>query len=255
MMRIDPRDLGSFWTIDGEHLRITPLQASRFAKEIAGDWNPIHDVGAKRYCVPGDLLFAVVLSRYGLRQRMAFRFEDMVGEGQVLRLPAPPSEATGGAGADAEAALILADVAGKPCLSVTLGGACSHDAVATEAFIRRYVSFSGRNFPHFLQPLMAEQGVMFNLDRPLVIYDSMAFALSAPVPAAGLDLELSGRGLEVQGRRAVATLEFRISADGESIGEGRKRLLVGGLQAYDGERVQAFIDRYRGRMSRYAPEG
>lgn len=248
-MGIDVHDLSTFWSVDGDRLLISPEQGSRFAKEIAGDWNPLHDVGARRYCVPGDLLFAVVLHCYGLREQMRFRFEGMLGEGQSLRLPS---------GFDREGdavQLVLTDASDKPCLSVDANGRLSADASAADAFTRRYVAFSGQNFPHFLQPLMAEQGVMFNLERPLVIYDSMAFTLHAPVPASGLDMALSGRRLDVDGRRAVATLEFAISADGVQIGDGVKRLLIGGLQPYDGDRVQGFIDAYRERIRRYTTEG
>jgi len=248
-MRIDAHDLSTFWSVDGDRLRISPEQGSRFAKEIAGDWNPLHDVGARRYCVPGDLLFAVVLHRYGLRERMRFRFEGMLGEGQSLCLP------DGLDREDDAGQLVLTDTTDKPCLSVDADGPLCADAPAAETFTRCYVAFSGQNFPHFLQPLMADQGVMFNLERPLVIYDSMAFTLHAPVPASGLAMALSDRRLEVDGRRAVATLEFAISADGVSIGDGVKRLLIGGLQTYDGVRVQAFIDAYRERIRRYTPGG
>lgn len=248
-MGIDAHELSTFWSVDGDRLLISPEQGSRFAKEIAGDWNPLHDVGARRYCVPGDLLFAVVLHRYGLRERMRFRFEGMLGEGQSLCLPSGPDQES-----DA-GQLVLTDTTEKPCLLVDTEGAVCADAPAADAFTRCYVAFSGQNFPHFLQPLMAEQGVMFNLERPLVIYDSMAFTLHAPVPVGGLDMSLSGRRLEVEGRRAVATLEFAITADGVPIGNGVKRLLIGGLQPYDGDRVQAFIDAYRERIRRYTPDG
>ena len=40
---------------------VTREQASRFAKSIADDCNPLHDIDAKRFCVPGDLLFSMVL--------------------------------------------------------------------------------------------------------------------------------------------------------------------------------------------------
>lgn len=248
-MGIDAHELNTFWSVDGDRLRISSEQGSRFAKEIAGDWNPLHDVGARRYCVPGDLLFAVVLHRYGLRERMRFRFEGMLGDGQSLCLPTGPAHESD------SGQLVLTDTTDKPCLLVDTEGAVCADASAVDAFTRCYVAFSGQNFPHFLQPLMAEQGVMFNLDRPLVIYDSMAFSLHAPVPVSGLDMALSGRRLEVDGRRAVATLEFAISADGVRIGDGAKRLLIGGLQPYDGDRVQAFIDAYRERIRRYTPDG
>ena len=41
----------------GQEVRVSRQQASDFAKNIADDFNPIHDVQTKRFCVPGDLLF------------------------------------------------------------------------------------------------------------------------------------------------------------------------------------------------------
>ena len=68
-------------------IQVSRQQASNFAKQIADDFNPIHDVEAKRFCVPGDLLFALALSKYGLSQRMSFTFSDMVGDGIALQFP------------------------------------------------------------------------------------------------------------------------------------------------------------------------
>ena len=43
---------------NGEYFSFTRKQASDFAKQVASDFNPIHDEDAKRFCVPGDLLFS-----------------------------------------------------------------------------------------------------------------------------------------------------------------------------------------------------
>lgn len=49
--------------------QFTRQQASHFAKLVAGDFNPIHDEDSKRFCVPGDLLFAVLLQKKALAKR------------------------------------------------------------------------------------------------------------------------------------------------------------------------------------------
>ena len=63
-------DIASFATLTDQGMMFSQTQASEFAKGIAGDFNPIHDVGGKRFCVPGDLLFASLLNRYGVYQRI-----------------------------------------------------------------------------------------------------------------------------------------------------------------------------------------
>ena len=58
-------------------------QACEFAKQVATDFNPIHDEDAKRFCVPGDLLFAVLLHKYGLTEQLSCTFNGMVGSDGV----------------------------------------------------------------------------------------------------------------------------------------------------------------------------
>ena len=53
---------------------------------MAGDFNHIHDEDSKRFCVPGDLLFAVLLSKEGISQKMRFEFSGMVGDGIALSI-------------------------------------------------------------------------------------------------------------------------------------------------------------------------
>ena len=67
-----------------EFVTITREQGSQFAKKVADDFNPLHDADAKKFCVPGDLLFSLVLSRYGVSENMYFKFEGMIDETSQL---------------------------------------------------------------------------------------------------------------------------------------------------------------------------
>ncbi|MEX0729361.1 MAG: DUF3581 domain-containing protein [Aquisalimonadaceae bacterium] len=231
--------LDQFHSSKDGHVRITAEQASRFAKEVAGDFNPIHDPGAKRFCVPGDLLFSLVLARYGLSSKMTFSFKGMVGDGVPLRFPESP-----------ESLIEITDDAGRTCLQVERHGVPLRNAALAENLARHYVAFSGQNFPHFLKPLMAEQQVMFNPDRPLVIYESMSFDLQH-LNFSNPGLELADSQLKVNGKRGDAYLGFRISADGEVVGTGFKKLVISGLRAYDEDRLQEFIAYFTGRRAEY----
>ncbi len=216
-------------------VRISATQASRFAKEVAGDFNPIHDPDAKRFCVPGDLLFCLVLSRYGLSQRMSFAFTGMVGDNVGLRLPAEPG-----------ALIELTDETGKCYLRVERDGAVTRDPALVERIARSYVSFSGHNFPYILAPLMARHKVMINLERPLVIYESMSFDLDS-LDLADPTLELADATLEVAGKRGDAYLHFHFGAGGRTVGSGQKKLVLSGLREYDEEAMQRFIEQYNRR--------
>ena len=63
-----------FYNKNNNGISVSGEQASDFAKIISNDFNPIHDADSKRFCVPGDLLFALVVKHYGLRENMDFRF-------------------------------------------------------------------------------------------------------------------------------------------------------------------------------------
>lgn len=227
--------LDDFYALAGGRLCIAAEQASQFAKRMAGDYNPIHDPGARRFCVPGDLLFALVLAQHGLSQRMTFHFRGMVGADVPLTI----RECEGNL-------LSVVDDAGKEYLCVERSGETTRDPDVIEAFTRRYIAFSGRNFPHYLQPLMKTHGVMFNPQRPLVIYDSMGFVLDN-LDVSALDVEFAGSSFEINGKRGEAHLEFRMLADGESVGSGSKKLVVSGLQPYDADVMDAFVEDFNRR--------
>lgn len=210
-------------------IRISAQQASDFAKRIAGDFNPIHDAGARRFCVPGDLLFALVLSRFGLSRQMDFRFCSMVGDNTLLVLDE-----------NAAGQIEVRDDEGKQYLEVDRQGAANHDVAVIEAFTHCYVAFSGKNFPHVLLPLLESRGVMFNPKRPLVIYDSMGFTLDR-TDLAEPSLELVDSNLEVTGKRGDVRLEFRILDRGKPVGHGSKKLVVSGLSDYDAAAMDEIV--------------
>lgn len=221
--------LDEFHTRTGTWIRVSADQASRFAKRVAGDFNPIHNPDARRFCVPGDLLFALVLARFGLSQHMSFRFLNMVGDGTPLAFQE-----------DDDGLIRVCDDTGKCYLEVQRRGRITHDETVVEAFTRCYVAFSGKNFPHYLKPLMEEQQVMFNPRRPLVIYDSMGFSLAC-LDGVAPGLELVDSSLDVAGKRGEVQLEFRITAEGEEVGVGSKKLVVSGLCDYDPEAMDEVV--------------
>ncbi|WP_251977250.1 DUF3581 family protein [Salinicola avicenniae] len=221
--------LDEFHSAEADRICVTAEQASRFAREIAGDYNPIHDPCARRFCVPGDLLFSLVLAHYGLSQRMTFHFCGMVGDRVALRFV---EDEAGG--------VSVVDDAGKQYLKVQREGWTIRDPATVETFTRRYVAFSGRNFPHYLKPLLEDKGVMFNPQRPLVIYDSMGFSLEDHDPC-DLELDFAGAELDVKGKRGEAHLEFRMRCGERDVGTGSKKLVISGLQPYDADQMETFV--------------
>lgn len=222
-----------FYSVQDGRIVISAPQATYFAKEIAGDFNPIHDPDARRFCVPGDLLFTLVVSRFGLSANMTFKFRNLLGAEVPLEFRESDNGET----------INVVDEAGKIYLEVTRKGAITRDEQVIEEFSRCYVAASGKNFPHTLKPLMESNGVMFNPDRPMVMYESMSLALTQlenPQP----DLELNNAGLEVAGKRGNVTLEYNLQSSGKTVGEVSKRLVLGGLREYCPEAMAGIIEEF-----------
>jgi hypothetical protein len=223
--------LTDYYTAEGERVTFSRDQASRFAKEIANDFNPLHDVDARLFCVPGDLLFAVAVSHFGLSQKMCFHFSEMVTNNTLLFSDSTSSR------------LDITDENGKTYLSIDRDGEISHDQGVINNLTQCYVAFSGKTFPHLLVPLMAQQGVMINPGRPMIMYHSMEITLDR-VGLREPILESTGSSLEVQGKKAMARLDFHIMEDGREVGQGAKHMALRGLQAYQEEVMQQVVDTY-----------
>ncbi len=231
--------LKEFYDLYEGNISIAAKQASMFAKEVAHDFNPLHDVDAKRFCVPGDLLFSLVLEKYGLSQNMHFTFSGMVGHDVLLNFP------------DTDAGQIaVTDNEGKTYLQVERSGGLSKDSALIESFTRDYVAFSGQNFPYVLVPLLATENVMFNLNRPLVIYESMTLSFEH-LDFQQASVEMLEPKMEVNGKRASAFLHFQIKADDQVVGTGFKKLAISVLNGYEAEPMQAFVDEYLDRKNSY----
>jgi len=227
--------LEDYYSEDDAKITFSRQQASDFAKHIAGDFNPIHDPDAKRFCVPGDLLFSLVLAKCGLSQKMRFVFSGMVNDNVALDFP------------DTDAAMLdISDANGKKYLSLERSGETTRNSDLIRDLTSSYVRFSGHTFPHILVPLMSEQRVMINPDRPLVIYESMAIDLDR-LDFSDPTLELTRSLLEVDGKRGNVRLEFCLRSGDEVVGKGEKAMVISGLRAYDAERVQAMVDNYASR--------
>lgn len=209
----------------------TREQGSNFAKKVANDFNPLHDADAKRFCVPGDLLFAIMLAKYGISQHMEFVFSGMVVAGVELVLPEPTAE------------LHIKDTAGKEYLQVKRAGETTRDASLVQYLTQSYVEFSGQTFPHILVPLLAAQNVMINPDRPMVIYESMTIDLDRLDITQPL-LQADYNALDISGKRGSVELAFNLTDGGEIVGRGKKHMLLSGLREYDKDAIAGAIVTY-----------
>ena len=199
------------------HVCFTREQGSNFAKHMAGDFNPLHDADARRFCIPGDLLFSVVLAKYGVSQQMEFNFSGMVFEGVELVLPEPSEE------------LKIQDTEKRDYLQVRRGGDLSRDETLLQSLTQKYVEFSGKSFPHILVPLLAEQNVMINAARPMVMYVSMA-----------IDLDT----LDIENPSLCSDYSFNFLERDRIIGRGKKCIILSGLREYDKAVMDAAIVDY-----------
>lgn len=225
-------NITNFFNKDNGQISFNRTQASSFAKGVAGDFNPIHDEDNRRFCVPGDLLFAVYLSQYGVHQKMKFEFSGMVNDSTQLVFPA-----------EVPASFSLKDSDDKVYLDIRASGDVTRDDAFIAALSEKYVQFSGQTFPHILVPLMQQEGVMINPSRPLVIYKNMEICLDQ-LAGENIALSLKNSLLHKNGKKAEVRLEFTILADDKEIGHGAKNLLLSGLRDYNQEELDEVIHSY-----------
>ncbi|MFD2176659.1 DUF3581 family protein [Veronia pacifica] len=224
--------LENYYTTSDNKLQFSRQQASHFAKLVAGDFNPIHDEDAKRFCVPGDLLFSVLLSKVGISKEMRIEFNGMINDGTDLELQ------------DTEDGhLNVVDDAGKLYLTLERRGETINDPRIAEKIASHYVRFSGKNFPYIMVPLMEEAGMMINPARPLVMYESMELKFDK-LTFDNPEVVLSETSMDIDGKRGVVTLGFSIKDNGEVIGKGNKRMLCSGLRPFETDEINNLVTEF-----------
>lgn len=221
----------NFYTQSGGKYSFSKQQGSDFAKEIAGDFNPLHDPENNRFCIPGDLLFSLSLSKFGISQNMTFDFQGMVsGDSEVHFVET------------AEQIKVVNDNE-KSFLTVSRDGEINQEQAFVEALVRSYVAFSGKTFPHIIVELMKEEGVMVNPVKPMVIYDMMELGF-AKFSQHRPEVVLKNSRFDVNGKRGMVIMNFDICANDEVIGHGEKQIIMSGLRPYDQEGIDVLVDNY-----------
>ena len=227
--------LQSFYTESDNQFSVSGEQGSQFAKQICNDYNPIHDPDSKRFCVPGDLLFALSLNNYGLSEKMNFDFSGLVGADKLLVFPTSDSSE-----------LVIKDEREKAYLTLIREGDNSSNPKAIEHLVRSYVAFSGHSFPYILVPLMEQHQVMINNNRPLVMYQSMSLNLDQ-LELEKPEVKLINADMQVEGKRGNVTLHFAINDGGKAVGRGEKKLVLSGLREFDAQVMDQLIKQYEAR--------
>jgi hypothetical protein len=233
-------NIEEYYNLENSKLSFTRQQASDFAKSVAGDFNPLHNVDAKLFCVPGDLLFSVIIHHYGLRQTMGFSFSGMVNDTVTLHLPRVQARE-----------ISIYDDNNKKYLDISSNGDTSQDKQLIDSLIRNYVEFSGHSFPHVLVPLMKANNVMVNTNRPLVIYDHMRIVLDTLDIDEVSSLSLADSQFRIYGKRGDVALNFDLNCNGEKIGMGQKKMVLSGLREFDQSKIDELVSADNQRKDNY----
>ncbi|ASP46346.1 DUF3581 family protein [Cognaticolwellia beringensis] len=231
--------LENYCQITDDQISFTRQQASDFAKQIADDFNPLHNIDAKRFCVPGDLLFSLILERAGLHQEMSFKFSGMVTDSTKLNIP---TEITTVAS--------IVDDNQKEYLNMSVSGDYTKNSNSITALTRAYVEFSGHTFPHILVELMKECQVMINPTRPMIMYESMSIHLDN-LDFEDITLRLSSTTLDIDGKRGNACLSFDLVSQDKVIGHGKKFMLLSGLREYCQDTIDNIVTQYNNTKALY----
>ncbi len=222
----------NYCSINTDKISFTRQQGSDFAKQVADDFNPLHNTDAKRFCVPGDLLFSVIIAKSGLHKKMSFDFSGMVSDNINLTFPQEINDS-----------FDIKDDKEKTCLSVSVSGEKTNNPALINALTKAYVDFSGHTFPDILVKLMAENNVMINPARPMVMYQSMSIDLHT-LDAESVTLKLANTSLTIDNKRGDAWLEFDLLSNDQLIGHGKKHMLLSGLRPYQQDTIDEMINQY-----------
>ncbi len=225
--------------INSEKISFSRQQGSDFAKQVADDFNPLHNVEAKRFCIPGDLLFSVIIAKAGLHKEMSFNFSGMVNDGIELTFPNEINNS-----------FDVVDENDKTYLTVEASGEKTHCPSLINALTKAYVDFSGHTFPDILVKLMAEKNVMINPARPMVMYQCMKINLER-LDISTLSLQLAQTSLSIEAKRGDAWLEFDLISEGEVVGHGKKHMLLSGLREYCQDNIDAMVEQYKNSKINY----
>ncbi|OED37951.1 hypothetical protein AB833_22010 [Chromatiales bacterium (ex Bugula neritina AB1)] len=225
-------NIEDYYTEEGEFIFFDRPQSSAFAKNFAGDFNPIHNIDARRFCVPGDLLFSVILHKYGLAEFMRFRFINMVDS--HVRLGSSVSDGQ----------ITMCDTSGKEFMVVERSGQETRNVEITRLLVAAYVQFSGQTFPYLLVDLMRRTGLMINRARPLVFYKSMELKLDT-LDVSDIRLQFVDSTMEPDGKKADVSLNFTILDGEKPIGNGAKKMVLGGLREFSQEEVSLLVSDYQ----------
>jgi len=231
--------LNEFYSQEDSTFRFTQHQASHFAKTVANDYNKIHDVDNKRFCVPGDLLFAVSLAKFGLSETMKINFTGMVRNDIDLQF-SPLSEN--------KTTIINANE--QVLMELELAGNSSHDDEIISKIIIEYVQFSGKNFPDVMVPLMRSENLMFNPARALIMYKCMEINMTR-VDVKNIALRFDEALIDVNGKRATVTFKFDFYEGEEKVGTGQKEMLLSGLIPYEESVMNGVIADYQAAKVKY----
>jgi len=215
-----------------DQISFTRQQASDFAKQVADDFNPLHNIEAKRFCVPGDLLFSIIIAKAGLHKTMSFDFSGMVNDSVELTFPNQIDDS-----------FDIKDTKDKTYLTVHANGEKTKSPALINALTKAYVDFSGHTFPDILVKLMAEKNVMINPSRPMIMYQSMEINLQR-LDITSLSLQLAQTSLSIEGKRGDAWLEFDLISEGEIVGHGKKHMLLSGIRGYEQTAIDAMVKQY-----------
>jgi len=227
-----------FYTLSDGQFSFSKQQGSDFAKRIAGDFNPLHDPDNKRFCIPGDLLFSLTLSKFGVSQSMNFDFQGMVSGDSSVHFN------------DADNQITVENDKDKTFLTVSRSGEITQEETFVEGLIRSYVAFSGKTFPHIIVELMAEEGVMINPEKPMVIYDSMKLDFER-FDTGSPEVLLNNNRFDVNGKRGMVIMNFDIVVNDQVIGTGEKQIIMSGLRPYEQSGIDILVNNYEESKRRF----
>lgn len=221
--------------IGNDVFRFIPTACSAYARNVAKDFNPIHSHLAKKYCVPGDLIFALITEMHGAHNYMRVDFLNRVGAECKLFFDTK------------RIALALLDVDKKLYAELATAGDKSVCPKRLKTVSNVVVSCTSGYFPYKLIDNLREENVMLSIRRSMVMLKSIEVELRNIHSASSLVAKYQSSGLELSGKRGEVKVYFQLfDDDGISVGFVTKTVLIIGIEKFNDKASKQYLDDYEG---------
>lgn len=219
--------------LDDSLFKFNAVACDAYARNVVKDFNPIHNHLAKNYCVPGDLIFALMVERGGVHGSMRMDFLNRVGKDSEYIF------------VSGKAGMALLDRGNKVQAQLIGSGDASVCVKCISAVSDAVLSCTSSYFPYKMMRSLRAENLMLSGCRSLVILKSIEVNVSDLHFASDLTAVFCSSSLRHSGRRGTIDAHFQlVGGNGQVLGQVIKTALIIGIERFNGKRSAQYLENY-----------